>query len=285
LDDVPAVGDLGSAPVTVDAVATVAFAGLDGWGRLVHAEHVWGTVVTIDVRGPGIGVGDGADDEPPCAALADAVSFLHDVDAWFSTFRADSPITALRNGLHELSDMPTVVRDVLDDCERIRLLTNGVFDPWAVPGGVDPSGYVKGWAADIVAEMLIATGYPNVCVNAAGDVACRGEQSPQTPWHVGIRHPGRADQVVRTIVAIDEAVATSGCYERGAHIMNPHARTSEMQLDSATVVGPDGGVADALATALVIAGIDGAQWFAELPGWSAYLVASHQATFFGPAFS
>jgi FAD:protein FMN transferase len=272
--------------VTTDTAPTVTFAGLAGWGRYVHAEQVWGTVVTFDVRGPDLLVEDesGAGHDV-AAAVADAASFLHDVDGWFSTFRADSAITALRNGLHELSDMPTGVCDVLDECDRIRRLTNGVFDPWAVPGGVDPSGYVKGWAADIAAEMMIGAGFPNVCVNAAGDVTCRGEQSPDTPWHVGIRHPQRADQVVRTVVAVDEAVATSGCYERGAHIMNPQARTSHVQLDSATVVGPDGGLADALATALVIAGPDGADWFAELPGWSAYLVAADQATFFGPAFS
>ena len=50
------------------------------------------------------------------------------------------------------------------------------------------------------------------------------------------------------------------------------------------MVGPDGAMADALATALVVAGVDGARWFAALPGWSAYVVDGDQATSWGPAF-
>ena len=54
----------------------------------------------------------------------------------------------------------------------------------------------------------------------------------------------------------------------------------------ATVGGPAGAMADALATALVVAGVDGARWFTALPGWSAYVVDgdSDTATSWGPAF-
>jgi thiamine biosynthesis lipoprotein len=241
-------------------------------------------VVSFDLRGPD----DDAPDlfsESARGAVAEAVAFLHDVDAWFSTYRVDSPVTALRNGLLCMADMPPVVAEVLDDCWRIRTLTNGVFDPWAVPGGVDPSGYVKGWAADEAAELLGRRGFPNVSVNAGGDVTCRGEQAPDEPWVVGIRHPEHADQVVRSVVAVDEAVATSGRYERGEHIHDPRRGGPAAVLDSATVVGPDGGMADALATGLLVAGPRGSQWFAQLPDWSAYLVADGEATFFGPAFT
>ncbi|HUW16043.1 MAG TPA: FAD:protein FMN transferase [Actinomycetes bacterium] len=260
----------------------VSFAGPGAWARFAHAEPVWGTVVSFDVRGP--------DDSGPFVAAAgeavgEAVAFLHDVDAWFSTYRVDSPVTALRNGLLTMADVPSVVSEVLDECWRIRSLTNGAFDPWAVPGGVDPSGYVKGWAADVAADLLGRRGFRQVCVNAGGDVTCRGEQAPGEPWVVGIRHPECADEVVRTVVALDEAVATSGRYERGEHIHDPRQGRPAGLLDSATVVGPDGGLADALATALVVAGARGTQWFTELPGWSAYMVADGTATFFGPAFT
>ncbi|MFZ0323572.1 MAG: FAD:protein FMN transferase [Actinomycetes bacterium] len=263
---------------------TIAPAGLGGWVRFVHAEHVWGTVVTFDVRGP----------EDPCAdegfvgeareAVSETVDFLHDVDAWFSTYRVDSSITALRNGLLALDEMPAVVRSVLDGCRHARVLTRAVFDPWAVPGGVDPSGYVKGWAADVAADILVHRGFPNVSVNAAGDVSCRGLQSPGHGWTVGIRHPVHPGQIIRTCVAFDEAVATSGRYEQGEHVLDPRTHRFTAALDSATVVGPDGGLADALATALLIVGAEGAAWFADLEGWSAYLVAGSEATYFGPAF-
>ncbi len=262
---------------------SVTFAGPGTWDRVVHIEHVWGTVVTFDVRGPGRG--DPATFPKGAQEAVDkAVRFLHDVDAWFSTYRVDTPITALRNGLLELDDMPKVVRSVLDSCRWLRHLTGGVFDPWAARGGVDPSGYVKGWAADIAAQLVVDDGYDNVCVNAAGDVSCRGMQAPGEPWVVGIRHPRHSNQIIRTVSALDDAVATSGLYERGAHVVDPRSGRYQVTLDSATVVGPDCGIADALATALLIAGPDGRHWFADLEGWSALLVLGDQASYFGPAF-
>jgi len=181
-----------------------------------------------------------------------------------------------------------VVRQVLDRCAEARDLTEGAFDPWAVPGGVDPSGYVKGWAADQVAAIVTGQGLPNVSVNAAGDVTCRGQQAPDEPWVVGIRHPDDALAVVRTVTAADCAVATSGEYERGRHITRPPrsgAPGPTAQPQSATVVGPDGGLADALATALVVAGPEGLAWFERLPGWSAYVITDGRAAFLGPAFA
>lgn len=131
--------------------SAVSFASLDGWARAVHAEEVWGTVVTFDIR-------DDELDEGARDAIDEAVGYLHQVDAWFSTYRMDTPITALRNGIATLDQMPAIVRQVLDSCAQVRDLTGGVFDPWAVQGGVDPSGYVKGWAADVVADMICERG-------------------------------------------------------------------------------------------------------------------------------
>ena len=262
----------------------VSFAGPETWERFAHAERVWGTVVTFDVRGSTTPDAPETFAEAARHGVAEAVSFLHDVDSWFSTYRVDTPITALRNGLLTAEDMPPVVVSVLDSCRWLRTLTNGVFDPWAASGGVDPSGYVKGWAADIAADLLGGMGFDNVCINAAGDVSCRGFQSPEQPWVVGIRHPAHANQIVQTVVALDEGVATSGLYERGAHVVDPRSGRHEVTLTSATVVGPDCGMADALATALLVAGIDGLEWFADLPGWSAYLVAGTEAHYFGAAF-
>lgn len=257
---------------------TVTEAGLGGWVREVHQEEVWGTVVTFDVRDEELDAG-------AREAIDEAVRFLHDVDAWFSTYRVDTPITALRMGLLREDEAPPVVREVLHSCRSVRDLTEGVFDPWRVPGGVDPSGYVKGWAADVAADLIVSRGYLNVAVNAAGDVTCRGLQSPGTPWVIGIRHPDDPLAIVATTSVLDGAIATSGEYERGAHIIDPTGAREGMALRSATVVGPDGGLADALATALLIAGLDGVRWFAALPGWSGYLIEGGTAHSFGPAFA
>lgn len=258
--------------------APVGPANLCGWTREVHIEEVWGTVVTFEIRDEQI-------DATAPAAIRDAVAFLHQVDRWLSTYKLTSPISSLRMGLATFEEMPPPVQNVLRECHQLRLLTRGTFNPWAVPGGVDPSGYVKGWAADIVANMFVARGFPNVMINAAGDISCRGEQSPGQPWVVAIQHPDDAHSIVTTTEIRDGSIATSGEYERGHHIINPHTGDRVMALRSATVVGPHGGMADALATSLLIAGLPGVAWFDGMPGWSGYLIEGDQAHFFGDAFA
>lgn len=273
-------------PLSFSTAAPVAAAGrspvpapraAEGWQRRTRAVEVWGTVVLLDLRGPFL---DGVADQ----ALDDAVALLHRVDAWFSPFRPESPLARLRAGHVDLAGVPTVVRQVLTVCERVRDLTGGAFDPWAVPGGVDPSGYVKGWAAGCAADLVVAAGVPNVAVNAAGDVACRGMQAPGERWSVGILDPTDTERVVEVVRAGDGAVATSGLRVPGARLVNPRTGGAETWYDTATVVGPDAGLADALATACLVAGPEAAGWFADLPAWSAYLVRGGEVTFFGPAF-
>ena len=256
---------------------TVTYAGPGEWQQLLHVEHVWGTAVILDFRGDVLP--DDADQ-----IMADSIAFLHQVDAWFSTYRADTPITMLRNGLIDLSRVPAIVREVLDACAYARQLTEGTFDPWAVPGGVDPSGYVKGWAAGRVADLAVARGIPHVSINASGDIACRGLQAPGEPWAIGVQNPYDRMQVIEVVHLDQGAIATSGLYERGAHIRDPRTGENVVALDQATVVGPDAGLADALATACLIEGLDCARWFAYLPGWSVYLVKDGEVSFFGPAF-
>ena len=41
---------------------------------------------------------------------------------------------------------------ICEGCQRAKNLTAGWFDPWAMPGGIDPTGYVKGWAAQLALD-------------------------------------------------------------------------------------------------------------------------------------
>jgi thiamine biosynthesis lipoprotein len=257
---------------------TVTLAPPGTWQRRTHVEPVWGTVVTVDVRAAEL-----PDDYDEI--VDSAVGFLHQVDSWFSTYRADTPITMLRNGLQPEQLMPRVVREVLDACRDARRRTGGAFDPWAVRGGVDPSGYVKGWAAGRVADRLVHAGLDNVCVNAAGDLACRGQQAPGESWAIGILNPYDTQQVVEVVRIEDGAIATSGLYERGRHVVDPRTGSTGVRCDQATVVGPDAGLADALATAALVEGAACAAWFADLPAWSVHLVTDGVASYLGPAFA
>jgi FAD:protein FMN transferase len=178
-------------------------------------------------------------------------AWLRWVDATFSTYRADSEISRLDRG--ELDDLHPLVREVLARCEALRRETHGYFDPRA-GGRLDPSGYVKGWAV----ERAAAFGRGRFMIDAGGDVVLRGT------WRVGVRHPHERDKLAAAITVSDCAVATSGAYERGAHVIDPHTGRPATGLSSVTVVGRDLGTADAYATAAFAAGD---------PRWTAPLAA------------
>lgn len=203
------------------------------------------------------------------AAIADACGALHEVDATLSTWKPDSPISRLRRGELTEGDAPEMVREVLGECTTARELSGGWFDPWAMPGGVDPTGLVKGWAAERAAGVLRAAGVTAALVNAAGALVAIGESAPGHAWQVGVRDPRRPERLA-CVVPVRAAIATSADYERPGQIRDPHERRAVTRLLSATVVGPDLGMADALATGLVAEGAAGLERIARIPGYSAY---------------
>jgi thiamine biosynthesis lipoprotein len=162
----------------------------------------------------------------------------------------------LRAGSMEIDEASTDVVEVWNLCGYARQLTMGAFDPWAVEGGFDPSGIVKGWASEKAAEMLVSAGVAQVLINAAGDLVLRGG----TPWQISVTAPDDAQKALKTFDVIDGAVATSGDYERGAHIRDPHTGLIAIGARSASVIGPNGAIADALATALMVDGRDAQKW-------------------------
>jgi thiamine biosynthesis lipoprotein len=230
-----------------------------------HVERVMGTAVSFDVR-PGA-----AGDALATRALRRACRTLQRADAVFSTWRDDTPISRLRRGELEAQDAPPEVAAVLVRCAEARRLSGGWFDPWEMPGGVDPTGLVKGWAAQRAADRLREAGVEAAMVNAAGDVATFGEPEPGRPWRVGVRDP-LAPRRIACVVDARGAVATSAAYERGGHVLDPHTREPAHAALSATVTGPDLGLADALATGLLAAGADGIEGLEALGGYEALVV-------------
>lgn len=203
--------------------------------------------------------------------LAEAVAWLHRVDATFSTYRPDSPVSLIRAGRLALDDAPDVVRWIVARCHDLEAATDGYFDAWA-DGRLDPSGLVKGWAVDVVSERLWAGGARSHCVNAGGDVRVRGGPTPGTPWTVGIAHPLVRDALCAVVELGDGGVATSGTAERGAHIVDPRTGRAALDLASVTVIGPDLASADAYATAALARGLSAPGWLGGLAGYEAYVV-------------
>jgi hypothetical protein len=98
------------------------------------------------------------------------------------------------------------------------------------------------------------------------------------PWSIGVVNPDTRAEIVKVYEITDGAIATSGTYERGAHIHDPLNGLIAIGAKSATVVGPEGWLCDAMATAVMVAGQDSAKWFGQagLAGYQAFAVNRHE---------
>lgn len=233
--------------------------------------ETWGTILFIDVASIAVGEAE------LNAGIEKCRQFFYFVDDVFSTYKPESEVSRLRAGSLSLSACCSEVHEVWAACEYARDISDGYFDSWCVEGGFDPSGYVKGWAADKAIDILKSHGAENIQINCAGDLSLAGGFENGKPWNIGIRHPEEAHTVVKVFDIMDGAIATSGTYERGAHIRDPHTGLIALGARSATVYGPDGGLADALATAMVVAGRDGAYLFMkpELSEYNCWVIDRH----------
>ena len=215
--------------------------------------EIWGTVISIQTP---IEVDVGLFN----AACQEAGQYFTQIDDRFSTFKSDSEVSRLRRAELSINDASPEVKLVWNRCIELRELTQRAFDPWSVPGGFDPSGFVKGWAAQEALRFFAIRNISHIQINAGGDVVLRGGVAVDTPWRIGVRHPDLPDSIAKSFELFDGAVASSGTYERGAHIIDPRVGVPAVGARAATVVGPDAGVADALATALVVDGRDAVNW-------------------------
>jgi len=202
----------------------------------------------------------------PAAAVDAVFAWLHEVDARFSPFRPPSEVCRIDRGELSPADAHPDVRAVLARCERLRAETGGYFDARA-GGRLDPCGLVKGWAVDRAGALLAAAGARRFVIDAGGDLLLRGG-----PWRVGVRHPRRADRLAAALELRDAAVATSGAYERGDHVLDPVGGGPARGALSVTVIGRELGAADAYATAAFAMGARGPAWTARLPGCEAMTV-------------
>jgi thiamine biosynthesis lipoprotein len=129
---------------------------------------------------------------------------------------------------------------------------------------IDLGAFAKGYALNLAIDQLRLQGISNAIVNAGGDLCVSGRHG-ERPWMIGIRHPLGEGVIASLGVSDGECVLTSGNYERYreyegvryAHIIDPRTGYPVKHVVSATVINEDGGLADAAATALSVAGTEG----------------------------
>ncbi len=173
-------------------------------------------------------------------------------------------------------------RQVQVDRERntIRFLRPGVR--------IDLGGIAKGRAVDRSIEVLRGLGIAHAMVNAGGDTRLLGDRRGK-PWIVGVRDPRSEGRMVTRLPLEDEAVSTSGDYERyfeeeGVryhHILVPGTGQVAREVRSATIIGPDATLTDGLSTAVFVLGVErGMALVSRLPGVEAVIVDGNGRIFY-----
>ncbi|MGW2724485.1 FAD:protein FMN transferase [Streptomyces sp. NPDC001492] len=230
-----------------------------------------GTVFSFDVRGGEPGAVQ--------AALQEAIAGLHRVNEVFSTYRDDSQVSRLARGELTVEQCAPEVAEVLALGAEAERVSDGWFS-MRYEGRLDPTGIVKGWAAERAARLLAAIpGVSGVSMNGGGDVQLLGMPEAHRPWRVGVADPLRPGGLAAVVSAAgtDElAVATSGTAERGAHIVDPRTgRSAVTDLVAVTVVAPKLTWADCWATAAFAMGSNqGLRWLESLPDVEALLITA-----------
>jgi len=242
-------------------------------GALRLIEHVMGMPVILDIR----------DHEADADIAASVFAWLHRVDATFSTYKPESEVSRLGRGELDLDAASADVKEVLDRCETIGRSSDGYFDINAT-GTLDPSGLVKGWSVDRAGAILERAGVRNFALYAGGDILVRGQAGDETPWRVGIQHPLLPDRLAAVVVGEDLAIATSGAYARGDHVLDPYTGRPPGGVLSVTVTGPELATADAYATAAFAMGARGPHWTARLRGYEAMTILADSSVLSTPGF-
>ena len=215
--------------------------------------------------------------DTPSDALIDTVfAYFEHIDRRFSTYRADSEISAINRGDVPVKNWSGEMMEVLALAEQTRNETDGYFDVRKPDGSLDPSGIVKGWAIRNAAAMVRRTGVNDFFIEAGGDIQSCGRNASGLDWSVGIRNPFNTDEIIKILYPRGRGVATSGAYVRGQHIYNPHeAGDAITDIVSVTVVGFDVLEADRFATAAFAMGRNGVVFIEQTPGLEGYVVDSN----------
>ncbi len=145
---------------------------------------------------------------------------------------------------------------------------------------INLGGIAKGYVVERGVDILRLHGASHGIVTAGGDSRLLGDRRGR-PWMIGIRDPREDGKVAITLPLADEAISTSGDYERffdedGVryhHIIEPSTGEPAGKVHSATVFGPDAVITDALSTSVFVLGVDdGLTLIATLPDYESVVI-------------
>ncbi len=153
---------------------------------------------------------------------------------------------------------------------------------------INLGGIAKGYVVERGVDVLRRLDVEHAIVTAGGDSRLLGDRRGR-PWMVGIRDPREDDKVAISLPLADEAISTSGDYERffdedGVryhHIIRPSTGEPASGVHSATVIGPDAVITDALSTSVFVLGVhEGLTLIGALPDYESIVIDAAGQVFF-----
>lgn len=154
---------------------------------------------------------------------------------------------------------------------------------------VDLSSTAKGYAVDVIAELLERHGITDYLVDIGGELRMSGTKPDGVGWRIAVETPRPDSREIFQVFSFDKAaIATSGDYRnyfeenghRFSHTIDPETgRPITHKLVSATVIAERCDFADAWATALTVLGPEAAKTHAEREGLAVMLIVKEGEEF------
>jgi FAD:protein FMN transferase len=208
--------------------------------RMRQVEQIMGMPITVDI--PGCDNGQ---------VFKNTYGRLREIDRRFSPYKKNSELSKYQRGELSDDDLSAEFKKIMSACKAAEEQTDGYFSAY-FSGAYNPTGYVKGWAIAEAAKIICKDGFKTYCISAGGDILARSDSDKV--WNIGIQDPKNKKGIVNKLSIKNGAVATSGNYERGDHIINPKTGKHAGTYLSLSVTGADIIKSDVLATACFAAG-------------------------------
>lgn len=153
---------------------------------------------------------------------------------------------------------------------------------------INLGGIAKGYVVERGVDILRLNDVENAIVTAGGDSRLLGDRRGR-PFMIGIRDPRKDGEVAISVPLQEEAISTSGDYERFFdedgiryhHIIQPSTGEPAGGVHSATVFGPDAVMTDAMSTSVFVMGVDlGLRLIAGLPDYEGIVIDSQGRIFY-----
>ncbi len=203
------------------------------------------------------------------------LSYFDLINNIFNSFDEFSYISKINRGEIKEKDWHPLVKEIITLAEKTKKETDGYFE-YLRDGKYELLGIVKGFAIHQACNLLKEKGLKNFLVEIAGDIEVAGLNEKGEKWKIGIRNPFNKDEIIKVLSVTNAGIATSGNYERGEHIYNPHTGKMATDISSLTVIAKNALEADRFSTPFFAEGKSSIYKLEQMEDFEGYMVYNNK---------